>query len=260
MNCEKPSPRVMLAALVLALSVPGQAQQAADSTTNIALVLKPTDHPRVPRDLSQLWMAPEKGRARTAAQANLATAIKLEGEGSHAKALVLLTHPATAQQGPLAPYVEYYKGLAQLRSGTARRSARHVPGPAGSHADRLSGRGLAAEGSRVGRGPRRSRSGRGRLRTPRGDEDHGAGTGADEPRESGQSQRRRGKGPRGVRTRVLRLPLERSGGGCGRGTRHRTDRAGEPASSGASWRAPNACSRRSSTRRRGRRSIVSARR
>lgn len=129
--------RVAFTALALTLSVPGRAQQATESgassgsatsattapmagaggVTNIALVLKPTDHPRVPRDLSQLWMAPEKGRVRTAAQANLATAIKLEGEGSHAKALALLTHPATAQQGPLAPYVEYYKGLAQLRLG-----------------------------------------------------------------------------------------------------------------------------------------------
>ncbi len=129
-------------ALVLALSASGRAQQATGggatasstpavpvaavpatpaaatgSVTNLALVLKPTDHPRVSRDLSQLWMAPEPGRVRTAAQANLATAIKLESEGSHAKALALLTHPATAQQGPLAPYVQYYKGLAQLRMG-----------------------------------------------------------------------------------------------------------------------------------------------
>ncbi len=124
--------RVAFTALALTLSVSGHAQQATDggatslpaapaassgNVTNIALVLKPTDHPRVPRDLSQLWMAPEKGRVRTAAQANLATAIKMEGEGSHAKALALLTHPATAQQGPLAPYAEYYKGLAQLRLG-----------------------------------------------------------------------------------------------------------------------------------------------
>jgi soluble lytic murein transglycosylase len=124
--------RVACTALVLTLSVSGRAQQATDTGAtslpaapaagtgggaNIALVLKPTDHPRVPRDLSQLWMAPEKGRVRTAAQANLATAIKMEGEGSHAKALALLMNPATAQQGPLAPYAEYYKGLAQLRLG-----------------------------------------------------------------------------------------------------------------------------------------------
>ena len=108
---------MLFAVFVLSLSPGGQAQQGTDGTSNIALVLKPTDHPRVGRDLSQLWMAPDKGRARTAAQANLATAIKFEGEGSHAKALALLMNPATAQQGPLAPYVEYYKSLAQLRLG-----------------------------------------------------------------------------------------------------------------------------------------------
>ena len=121
-------PRVLLPALVLTLSAANQAQQSSDNgstsapgaspaPTNIALALRPTDHPRVPRDLSQLWMAPEKGRVRSAAQANLATAIKIEAEGNHAKALALLTNPATAQQGPLASYVAYYKGLALLRLG-----------------------------------------------------------------------------------------------------------------------------------------------
>ena len=87
--------RVCLPALVLTLSAAGQAQQSTDGgsvstqsaapvPTTIALVLKPTDHPRVPRDLSQLWMAPEKGRVRSAAQANLATALKMESEGNHA--------------------------------------------------------------------------------------------------------------------------------------------------------------------------------
>src|SRR3954467_925645 len=121
-------PRVLLPALVLTLWAASHAQQSTDggsnpagaaaaAPTNIALVLKPTDHPRVPRDLSQLWMAPEKGRGRSAAQANLATAIKMEAEGNHAKALALLSNLATAQQGPLASYVAYYKGLAQLRLG-----------------------------------------------------------------------------------------------------------------------------------------------
>jgi soluble lytic murein transglycosylase len=132
--------RVLLPGLVLTLSAAGRAQQASDAgsapapsalaasapaaapapaAAQIALVLKPTDHPRVPRDLAQLWMAPEKGRVRTAAEANLATAIKMMGDSSYAKALNLLTHPATAQQGPLAAYVDYYKGLAQLKLGRA---------------------------------------------------------------------------------------------------------------------------------------------
>ena len=96
------------------------------SPTTIALVLKPTDHPRVPRDLSQLWMAPEKGRVRSAAQANLATALKMESEGNHAKALALLSKPATAQQGrwPLTPSTT--RGLAPTPARPQRRCPRHI--------------------------------------------------------------------------------------------------------------------------------------
>jgi soluble lytic murein transglycosylase len=98
---------------------PTSEQKAGNGVTPAAVanVLRATDHPRLSRDLSQLWMAPERGRVRTAAQANLATAIKFEADGSHAKALALLSHPATAQPGPLAWYVEYYTGLAQLHLG-----------------------------------------------------------------------------------------------------------------------------------------------
>ena len=73
----------------------------------------------MPGELSEFWMAPDKGRARTAAQANLATAIKFENDGDHARALALLTHPATKQEGPLATYAEYDKGLAALHLGRA---------------------------------------------------------------------------------------------------------------------------------------------
>jgi soluble lytic murein transglycosylase len=124
--------RVLLAVILLSACLAAQAGPQPTSTANatpvaqasqvspvasVALVLRPTDHPRVPRDVSQLWMAPENGRTRTAAQANLATAIGFEADGSHAKALTLLSHPATAQKGPLGSYVEYYKGLAQLHLG-----------------------------------------------------------------------------------------------------------------------------------------------
>jgi soluble lytic murein transglycosylase len=110
--------RVALAALVLmAVSAPKAAQESSFTSTGVAL--RPTDHPRVPRELSEFWMAPDKGRVRTAAQANLATAIKFENGGDHAKALALLTQPATKQEGPLAMYAEYYKGLAALHLGRA---------------------------------------------------------------------------------------------------------------------------------------------
>ena len=89
---------------------------AADATLT-PVVLRPTDHPPVPRDLAQFWMAPDSRRPRTAAQANLAMAVKFENDGSHAKALNLLVNPATRQDGLLASYAEFYKGLAQLHLG-----------------------------------------------------------------------------------------------------------------------------------------------
>jgi soluble lytic murein transglycosylase len=92
---------------------------AADDATLVPIVLRVTDHPPVPRDLSQFWMAPDSRRPRTAAQANLATAVKFENEGNHAKALTLLTNPATRQDAALASYAEFYKGLALLRLGRA---------------------------------------------------------------------------------------------------------------------------------------------
>src|SRR4029078_5782031 len=61
--------------------------------------------------------APDTRRPRTAAQANLATAVKFENDGNHAKALNLLLTPATRQDGPLVAYAEFYKGLAQLHLG-----------------------------------------------------------------------------------------------------------------------------------------------
>ena len=86
-------------------------------STQAAVLLRPTEHPRVPRELSQFWMAPERGRMRTAAQANLATAIRFENDGSHAKAYNLLVNPATKQDGPLSAYADFYQGLAQLHLG-----------------------------------------------------------------------------------------------------------------------------------------------
>src|SRR5215813_10310428 len=103
--------RVALAALVLTAISASQAAQETNSLTSAAVVLRPTDHPRVPGELSQFWMVPDKGRVRTAAQANLATAVKLENDGSHARALALLVDPATKQEWPLSAYAEYYKGL-----------------------------------------------------------------------------------------------------------------------------------------------------
>jgi TolA-binding protein len=100
---------------------------ADDAATPTPILLRPTDHPRVPMALSQFWMAPEKGSVRTAAQANLATAVKFENDGEHTKALTLLNNPATRQDGVLATYADYYRGLALLhlnRTAEARTTFR----------------------------------------------------------------------------------------------------------------------------------------
>jgi soluble lytic murein transglycosylase len=102
----------LFVAFVLALPVAGpHAQQPLPAVT-----LLPTNHPRLPSDVSQLWMAPEPGRARTTAQNEFTMAVKLEVDGNFAKALPYFSQPAL-RQGPLAEYAEYYAGLAKLRLG-----------------------------------------------------------------------------------------------------------------------------------------------
>jgi soluble lytic murein transglycosylase len=117
--------RTALAAIVLTSISTSHAAQ--DSLTSASVVLRPTDHPRLPGELSQFWMVPDKGRVPTAAQISLASAVKFENDGSHAKALALLTNPSTKQTWPLSAYAEYYKGLAQLhldRAAEARATFR----------------------------------------------------------------------------------------------------------------------------------------
>jgi len=76
--------------------------------------LRPTEHVRVPPDLSQLWLAPVKGRTRPAGLDEFAAALKLQADGNVAKSLPLLSSPSM-QRGLLAAYGEYYKGIAELK-------------------------------------------------------------------------------------------------------------------------------------------------
>src|SRR6185436_7136579 len=58
---------------------------------------------------------------------NLATAVKFENDGEHTRALTLLNNPATRQDGVLAAYADYYRGLALLhlnRTAEARTTFR----------------------------------------------------------------------------------------------------------------------------------------
>src|SRR5712691_3941166 len=100
-----------------------RAQQPAVAVDAGEPALKPTDHPRLPSDLSQLWLVPApatgSGRAapaRAAAINEFVAAVKLEVDSNFAKALPILVQPSV-QQGTLGPYAEYYQGLAELRLG-----------------------------------------------------------------------------------------------------------------------------------------------
>src|SRR5262245_5542561 len=84
-------------------------------------VLKPTNHPALPANPSQYWLAPTAAEARaakSAAMAQFAAGVKLEVESNFARALTLFAD-RSHQQGTLAEYAKYYEGLAQLRVGRA---------------------------------------------------------------------------------------------------------------------------------------------
>src|SRR5580765_3642667 len=78
-------------------------------------VLAPTNHPPMPRELSQAWLAPDHGASPArATSAPLSIGVKLANQGQYAKALTAVLEPIT-QRGLLADYATYYAGVAQLR-------------------------------------------------------------------------------------------------------------------------------------------------
>ncbi|MBI4485423.1 MAG: transglycosylase SLT domain-containing protein [Acidobacteria bacterium] len=109
-------------AAALALLAASATPCAAQLSSGPALL--PTNHPRLPAELSQFWMAPDRTGPRTPAEAELASGLQLYNEAKYAEALPILAR-ATAQPGPLGDYAEYYKGLAELgldRPADARRT------------------------------------------------------------------------------------------------------------------------------------------
>ena len=114
---------VILSAVFL-LGALGSAPRAQQSTisptaqnefvTGVA-VLSPTNHPPFPRDLSQVWLAPERSASPArATSAPLSIGVKLAAQGQYSKALTAVLEPIT-QKGLLADYATYYAGMAQLR-------------------------------------------------------------------------------------------------------------------------------------------------
>jgi soluble lytic murein transglycosylase len=107
---------VTLVAILFVPAAPGARQAAARPAE---LVLKPTNHQRLPADASQFWLAPTAADARVARTQSMrefADAVKLEVDSNFARALPILAQPAL-QQGPLGDYAIYYQGLAEMKVG-----------------------------------------------------------------------------------------------------------------------------------------------
>lgn len=112
---------LLIGLLILAPAAPAPHAQQGRSTGSSndmpagVTVLTPTPHPQVPRDLTQLWLAPERGAAaRSSSATSLGNLAKLTADGDYGKALSLASQPI-AKDGPLGQYAAYYAGVAQLR-------------------------------------------------------------------------------------------------------------------------------------------------
>jgi soluble lytic murein transglycosylase len=110
----------LLLVAVLALHAQSRAAAGGEPVT-----LLPTIHPSVPTDLSQIWLAPGRSAATSAARtpSPIAMAIKLQAGGDYTRALTAATQ-AAAQQGALAHYASYYAAVAQLRLGQSAEARR----------------------------------------------------------------------------------------------------------------------------------------
>ncbi len=115
--------RVLAGTLValVALSLEPRAQQAAQSTERLVasaspvLLIAPTNHPQLPLNPAQLWMAPDRSRASSGSNA-LSTALAQFDNGQDIQALGALSE-ASVQQGLLGHYALYYAARAQQRLG-----------------------------------------------------------------------------------------------------------------------------------------------
>jgi soluble lytic murein transglycosylase len=120
------------AVALLALSASAQHPDTAfESVGTPAPVsgLVPTNHPRLPRERSLLWLAPDAGLTDPpSASRELATAMRLVDRSEHTKALSMLSQPSV-QDGPLAEYAWYYAGVAERQLGRhndARKTFREI--------------------------------------------------------------------------------------------------------------------------------------
>jgi soluble lytic murein transglycosylase len=103
---------LLIAACMLHLHA-WQDDQNAIAAAAPAPRLLPTNHPRLPRELSLLWLAPGGASTGTpAASREFATALKLIAKDQFTKALPMLKQPAL-EDGPLGLYALFYSGIAE---------------------------------------------------------------------------------------------------------------------------------------------------
>ena len=96
-----------------AQQAPGSGEQLVSTLSTGGISLLPTNHPRLPRDLSQLWLVPEASRAPAT---EVVAAMRLHSEGEFAKALAVLSRPSS-HSGPLGLYAMYDAAAALLNLG-----------------------------------------------------------------------------------------------------------------------------------------------
>ena len=121
-SCEAfPAPTAALLLLVAALAPHAQSRAAAGP----AVALAPTIHPAVPTELSQVWLAPERGAVAAGRTASpIATVIRLQATGDYTRALATASQ-AAAQQGALAQSTaSYCRGRAIASRPAGRRPPR----------------------------------------------------------------------------------------------------------------------------------------
>ncbi|HEY1911135.1 MAG TPA: transglycosylase SLT domain-containing protein [Vicinamibacterales bacterium] len=128
------SNKLFAVTLGAALLMPAASMRAQAPAAPAAgdLVLKPTNHPRLPVDPSDVWLVPTKIAPRTAVINEFVTAVKLEVDSNFAKALPILSQSAI-QEGVLGHYAAYYQGLAELRLGRPADARRTFQSLAARH-------------------------------------------------------------------------------------------------------------------------------
>jgi len=107
---------------ILALTLASMVGGSSTVPEGVQGSLAPTAHPPLPVALDDLWLVPPAGERAGRETGDLATAVRLYGEGNHETALAALNR--LRGKGPLADYVELYRGLAHLRLKQVREARR----------------------------------------------------------------------------------------------------------------------------------------